>query len=169
MRDRRHVYVICPFYCREREKEISCEGGSRVRMLSKSSIDQWLFMYCCSQEGWRRCTIARQILIEYGEADELDDAERNKFREQMVKKQREIKRLREELENAHKAVRQMSRSIDSILAVASTVHGEETSPGTWTLRLPEIKVDETLKTYAVYAEKEKGTGDYVVTCAKRKA
>ena len=99
----------------------------------------------------------------------MDDAEWNVLREKMVQKQREIKRLREELDNLHKAIRQMNRSIDSILAVACLAHGEESAPGTFVLRLPEIKVDETLKTYAVYAEKDQETGEYVVTAAKRKA
>jgi len=98
----------------------------------------------------------------------MDDAERSAIKEKMVRKQREIKRLREALDSAHNAVRQMNRSVDSILAVACTVHGEETSPGTFVLRLPEIRIDETLKTYAVFAEMDPETGAYVVTAAKRK-
>ena len=168
MRDRRHAYVKCPFFKRERDLNIRCEGGSRVRMNSKASIDDWLSRFCCSGEGWQRCTIARQLRIEYEEADEMGDAELNMLRGKMVQKQREIKRLREELDNANKAIRQMNRSVDSIITVACTVHGEETSPGTFVLRLPEIRIEETLKTYAVFAEKDPETGEYVVTAAKRK-
>lgn len=167
---RRHTRadVKCPFFRRERETEIRCDGGSRVRMTRKTSIDRWLSIYCCDIDGWRRCAVARCLRLEYGEAEAMNEDEVRKWKDRAVDKQKQIKRLRAELEEAHKGVRQMSRSVDSILAVACRTLGKETKPGTWALRLPEIRIEETLKDYAIFAEKDAETGEYVVTCARRK-
>lgn len=124
--------------------------------------------FCCDIPGWKKCHIARELLLQEEEAEELDAEERERLNAKIQAQNREIKLLRKKLEDADIGLKQLNKSVDSILAVTCREFGETLPDDQWELRLPEVDIQKTLKRYTVTARKDPESGSYIIRCARRK-
>lgn len=54
---------ICPFFSKERDGcTLTCEGG-KIKLPDKKTFTAFVIQYCAGE--WRRCTIARTLLLWY--------------------------------------------------------------------------------------------------------
>lgn len=53
----------CPYYHHDERGAVVCEGG-RVN-LRKETMSEYLGGYCCSVEGWGKCTLAKALNQQY--------------------------------------------------------------------------------------------------------
>lgn len=61
--------VLCPFYHREEDRRLLCEGpeqGVHLQLifLRRKSFDEYLRQYCC--RDWDRCRVADMLERKYG-------------------------------------------------------------------------------------------------------
>ncbi len=56
-----HRYWACPYYTGDQKTKINCVGARGVTLASREMLYQYAEKYCCSIEGWRKCTLARQL------------------------------------------------------------------------------------------------------------
>lgn len=54
----------CPYYRSDERGAVICEGG-RVELARKETMSEYMGQYCCDVDGWRRCTIARALNLQY--------------------------------------------------------------------------------------------------------
>lgn len=53
----------CPFYRDDERGAVMCVGGRVV--LRKTTLGEYMREYCCSVEGWQRCSIAQALERQY--------------------------------------------------------------------------------------------------------
>ena len=61
----------CPFYCREKDKKLYCEGGT-LRFPDRISRREIVYKYCASSDNYKNCTIC-QMLMNYYERKEQEN------------------------------------------------------------------------------------------------
>lgn len=54
------ILIQCPFFKGEKGLRLHCEGGT-VRSPDSVYRRELLMNYCASAEGWRKCTIAKNL------------------------------------------------------------------------------------------------------------
>lgn len=57
--------VYCPFwgsdlFDKKGENKISCEHGM-LTFYNRNSIEEYMKKYCCSNDGWKKCTLAASL------------------------------------------------------------------------------------------------------------
>ena len=154
----------CPFFAGEKRSDRLCTGkpGSRIEV----SVMQ---EYCCDIDGWRRCSLARELMLKEEAEDEMDAEERGKWKAKVDALTRTNRELRKRLEDTDTGMKQISRSVDSIMAVACVQFGESVGDDQWELTLPGVNVLETLKRYSVVARRDPLHDNYVIRCTRKKA
>lgn len=65
---------ICPFYDREREGHIYCEG-CRITPLDRRMRRDMVYSYCGHPEGFKRCSIYGVLMLYY-ERQDAEERER---------------------------------------------------------------------------------------------
>jgi hypothetical protein len=56
--------AACPFFTSYDGTRIYCDAG-RLNMPSRAAWDEYMKNYCCSVEGWEKCSVALELRAEY--------------------------------------------------------------------------------------------------------
>ncbi len=62
------ILMQCPFYKDERRLKLFCEGGT-LKSPDLRYRREYLLKYCASEDGWKKCTIAKSLNEYYDRAD----------------------------------------------------------------------------------------------------
>lgn len=62
---------VCPFYSRDYRDYLNCEGG-QLKM-PKEALGDYMARYCANPAAWRRCTVARALLLNYERNEKHDE------------------------------------------------------------------------------------------------
>ena len=59
----------CPYFTWDGVQCVRCEAG-KIDFLSKRNAEDYMTRFCANVDGWKNCTIARQINIFYETQEE---------------------------------------------------------------------------------------------------
>ena len=67
-------YVVCPYYCLDREGKILCEGvqeNTYIHLVFPNNRDKYPYMrkYCCDMDNYCNCRIADMLNLKHLKED----------------------------------------------------------------------------------------------------
>lgn len=66
-----HRVYACPFFTGDKKTHINCMCARGITLRSRDGLLHYADLYCSSAAGWRKCTLAREYMLEL--AEEEDD------------------------------------------------------------------------------------------------
>lgn len=94
--------------------------------------------------------------------------ELGRWQKKAADQQKDINKLRSELEQAEKGMLEINRALDSIMAEATLKFGAEVGVGAWEMVLPLVSVLRNTRDYAVSASVGNDNDSYIVRVERRK-